>query len=110
MRLRRSTFLAVVAVLSIPACSGPNVDTPECLGALVTMSTAACTTCENNSCGSELSGVESGCSSYLSCICPGGTFTSSAAESCEIDISSASCASAVMAMSQCVEKHCTSEC
>jgi hypothetical protein len=110
MMFSRATSLIVLVALACLACSGPSDDTPQCLGALVTMTTSACTTCQQNSCGSELSSVESGCSAYLECICPNGTFTTSETESCETDISTASCSSAVQAMSQCVEKHCTSQC
>jgi hypothetical protein len=91
-------------------CSGTDYDTPACLGALVTMATTACTSCEQGPCGSELDSVESGCQTYLQCICPGGMVSASGSEACEDDISAPSCASAVQAMQACISAHCAGQC
>ena len=70
---------------------------------------SACFSCEQNSCGSALSGVESACSDFLSCICPGGTYTPSAAQSCGSKITT-SCGNADSALLSCQQQNCTSQC
>ena len=72
---------------------------------------SACGTCEGNNCASQIGGIESGCSDYLSCICPGGTFNQSQITACASEGRvSGSCTSASAAMTQCEQDHCATAC
>ncbi len=72
---------------------------------------SSCQSCMQNSCGSQVSSGESACSAYLSCACPGGTFSESAASasSCQMQVTSA-CSSAEQAIVQCESSNCASAC
>jgi hypothetical protein len=72
--------------------------------------TQACVSCIESKCASQLSTYESACATYISCICPGGTFGGSGVEdACGSDLGSA-CLLAGEGNVQCAEDMCTSQC
>jgi hypothetical protein len=75
------------------------------------VASTACYTCGQNSCGSQLSSYESACSSYFSCVCPGGTYSVSAfmSSTCSGDLTG-SCGSADNALLTCISQNCVGAC
>jgi hypothetical protein len=69
-----------------------------------------CVTCVQSACASKLSGVVTGCSAYLSCVCPGGTYDESAQAMCASEENVASCAAASDALESCKKASCASSC
>jgi len=70
----------------------------------------ACSSCAESNCGSQISGYESGCSDYLSCICPGGSYNGSLAQQCVSKAQESSCTPAAESVGTCVQQHCASQC
>jgi hypothetical protein len=71
-----------------------------------------CFSCMQTSCGPELSTLESACSDYFSCVCPGGNLSCSAnaSSACEQDGNEAACASAGLPFGTCLQKNCETQC
>jgi hypothetical protein len=72
----------------------------------------ACLSCYESKCASQLSAVESGCSDLISCECPGGTFSLSAATSatCQSKADEPSCNGVSTALTNCEFQSCQAEC
>ena len=110
------TAAAVVAVGFLVACSssssGSGGSIQSCKGG--TQSTgqgsAACTTCLQGSCGSQLSAAESGCSDYFNCF--GGCNCSdlTCIEGCLSKATASSCQTPFMSLGSCISSSCASEC
>jgi hypothetical protein len=76
-------------------------------------SSPGCTSCVESRCASQVSGFESACSAYLSCVCPGGAAYSVAAatsSACMADEMQPGCQSASTAVGSCASSSCMSEC
>lgn len=71
---------------------------------------SACSSCVEANCGSQISGFESGCSDYLSCMCPGGAFNASLAQQCQSKAQESSCTSAGQGVATCASQQCASAC
>ncbi|HEY1691662.1 MAG TPA: hypothetical protein VGG39_05855 [Polyangiaceae bacterium] len=95
------TIAGAVTVLgAIVACSGSTGSAggagggtyDSCLSSLLG---SACIACVNSNCGGALGDMETGCSDYFGCICPGGNFSAPNAESqtCASKLEESSCAS-----------------
>jgi hypothetical protein len=73
-------------------------------------SSPACIACIENDCASQLASVETACSDLLACECPGGVFSTVAAEMCSPKAEEPSCMNAVPAIDSCEEQYCESAC
>jgi hypothetical protein len=72
-----------------------------------------CVTCVENSCGTPLSNIESSCTSYWSCACPGGNYDATAANSstCTATLTgNTACVNATDGFSSCVNTSCATQC
>lgn len=72
-----------------------------------------CVTCVENNCGTPLSNIESSCTDYLNCACPGGSYDASAASSstCEGALTNNTpCNNATDGFGACLQSNCTTEC
>jgi hypothetical protein len=74
---------------------------------------STCASCVQNSCGSQVSAYEgnSGCGSYLSCVCPNGTATTDTTvlQQCAQQ-QGQGCNSAASTLSTCINTNCNSQC
>jgi transposase len=106
--------VAVPALVGLFACGGNTAEsntTGETNACLATVVGSDCFACVQASCGPELSGYESACSDYLSCVCPGGNFSCSAATSaCNPNAGGSSCAIAENSYGACGLQHCKTAC
>src|ERR1700685_3033646 len=106
---------ALSALVGLFACGG-NIaggnTTGETNACLATVVGSDCFACVKASCGPELSGYESACSGYLSCVCPGGNFSCSAATStaCNPSAAGSSCATAENSFGACGLQNCKTAC
>ncbi len=103
-------FAAVAACSSSNNGSGGGGSGGSCAESLTGTAGSACGACEQSKCSSQMSGIESGCSDLLSCVCPSGTYNASLVEQCASKAEESSCTSASQAMSACVSANCSSEC
>jgi hypothetical protein len=106
---------AVSALVGLFACGGGTVGgntTVETNACLATVVGNDCFSCVQASCGPELSGYEIACSDYLSCLCPGGNFSCSAATSstCNPNAAGSSCATAEASYGACGLQNCKTPC
>jgi hypothetical protein len=89
MKMKQIVVLGALAVASVlvGACSssssnnGPGGAAGSCLASSNPSSTSGCNSCVETACSTQLSNVNSPCSDYLSCVCPGGTYSASASMS-----------------------------
>ncbi|MGD0524866.1 MAG: hypothetical protein ABSE49_06975 [Polyangiaceae bacterium] len=102
--------LAAVAAFACSSSSGNN-SLANCL-ASANGASASCTSCVESKCGSQLSAANSACSAFVSCACPGGTYSASAAmsESCEMNATTSDCQTAGNNIDSCVTSNCASQC
>jgi hypothetical protein len=109
MRWIGSAIMASAVGVAAFACSGGG---GSCLQSLADSLGPGCYACLQASCGQETNTVQSACSAYLSCACPGGTFSSSAAMSstCAADEQQSSCQTAQSALDSCTSQSCGSPC
>ncbi|HEY1694245.1 MAG TPA: hypothetical protein VGG39_18880 [Polyangiaceae bacterium] len=100
----------VGAAVAAVACSSSSKGngSGSCNGAPTTES-ADCTSCIENSCGSQVSAYESACSDYVSCFCNGGA-NAQAEQNCESKLSEGNCASAGDAVGTCEQSSCATQC
>src|ERR1700722_5594190 len=121
--MTKSTWFAATALgacVTLFACSSTSsgggdaaVSYGAYTGCIEGEAPQACTSCLENSCGTQLSNFESACTDYLQCICPGGTYSDTAAQSttCQMKGSSdTTCANADTGLTECLNTSCTSEC
>jgi hypothetical protein len=99
---------AVAAWVGLFACSSSG-GTNSCLA---TALGSDCLSCLQTSCASQLSGVESACSGYLSCACPGGNFSCSsfASSACQQMAGESSCETAEDSFDACSSTSCHTQC
>jgi hypothetical protein len=94
------------------ACSGSgNSNDNACFESASEQSgqTEACLGCIESKCASQLSTYESACATFLSCVCPNGTYEGSATDACGSNLGSA-CLLAEQDNVQCAEDMCASQC
>ncbi len=87
--------------------SGSGGTAMQCLQS---SSTSACYQCIATSCAAQLSAVESGCSAYISCVCPGGVYDPNNVQGCTPDEMVSSCTSAIQPLGTCEAQSCGSAC
>jgi hypothetical protein len=112
-RFTTSVFLGLsLAALAAAACSSSSSGGGGSSGAAACFSqgNTACASCVESKCGGQLSAVESGCSDFIGCVCPGGSFNSSLASQCLSKEQEASCMSAVSPLQSCETSNCASAC
>ncbi|HEY3822786.1 MAG TPA: hypothetical protein VGL81_36730 [Polyangiaceae bacterium] len=104
----------VTAALAAFACSSSSGGggNNSCVNSAASQGSAACGSCLESKCGSQLSAAESGCSDLLSCECPGGTFSATAAASsaCQAKAMESSCSGPYQDVGSCITSNCDSEC
>lgn len=106
----RFSLGAVASLVGLLGCSSGGGEGPSsCLPAAVG---SGCWSCLQAHCGSQLSGFESACGDYLSCLCPGGSVSCSAANSsvCDAKAQESTCPTAGMSMGVCVQQNCEAPC
>ena len=104
----KAFYLAVFLI----ACEGSGNSTDDqCFESSLEQAggTQACFNCVMSSCKSQVDEIESACTTYLACVCPGGTFDGSAENACGSDIGS-DCQAAFVAGAQCQDTTCASTC
>lgn len=110
------TILAAVAMTAAAfACSSSSNGgggSSQCASSFGPMGSGdtQCSSCTQSNCGSQISAIESGCSDYLSCICPNGTVDENLAQQCAPKAQESSCSSAESNIGSCVSAHCATEC
>lgn len=76
---------------------------------LASSTTQACIQCIEQSCNGQLGSLESACTAYISCICPGGVYNSGLVNGCQPDINAA-CSSAANVLGNCETNSCATAC
>jgi hypothetical protein len=113
MTLRRGWVLGAVAtaLVALVACSSSSSSGSNNSCVAASAPSPACYSCGQSMCGSQLSTYESDCGSYISCSCPGGTYSATAAMSsaCTADVTG-TCQTADQALGACVQQNCASPC
>lgn len=101
--------MAAVALVACSSSSNGSGSNTSCVEG--SAPNEACYSCAQSNCGSQLSAFESDCSTYLSCVCPGGTYSSTAAASsgCNADVTG-QCQTTDMTFSTCIQQKCESTC
>lgn len=110
MKMKQIAVLGALAVASVlvGACSSSSSNNGgnagSCLASSANSGSAACNTCVENACSSQVNNLNSPCSGYISCACPGGTFSQTAASSmsCQAQLQTQSCAPAVQSFVSCI--------
>jgi hypothetical protein len=124
MMKERSIVAGLVsAVAALLGCSSSNNNNRGGTGnssdgadvACLSMSStpmAACQLCAENACGSLLSAAVSGCSDWIGCACPGGTFSTTGAFTmvCQNALTEASCICAQESFFDCSNQNCMIQC
>jgi hypothetical protein len=100
----------VAAVAAALACSSSNGSggPDSCVAQQVG---SVCLSCAQDKCGQNVTGYESACADYLSCICPGGTLSSTAKQSsaCQAKNTTA-CGNAAQTVGACAQQNCNAQC
>jgi hypothetical protein len=99
---------ALVAAIAL-ACSSSS-SPPSGPSCQTTTSTAMCTSCESSKCGSQVSMVESACSSFESCYCACAAGNTSCQLGCTTNNVTPACTSASEAVVMCSQANCQTEC
>jgi hypothetical protein len=73
-------------------------------------STSTCYNCVATSCSAQLSAIETGCSQYISCVCPGGVYDANNVTGCESLEMVSSCTSVLNPLVTCEEQSCAAAC
>jgi len=102
---------ASLAALACSSCGGGGGGETKVSCLEQTAPSHDCYQCGQSNCGSQITTVESACAAYIDCICPGGTFSASAASSssCKADLGG-SCQGADATFTQCIQQSCGSVC
>jgi hypothetical protein len=113
MTRKRGWILGAVAMAAtvLVACSSSSGSGSNTSCVEGSAPNEACYSCAQSNCGSQLSAFESDCSTYLSCVCPGGSYSSTAAASmaCAADVTG-QCQTTDSTFSMCVQQKCQSQC
>lgn len=113
MTRQRGWVLGAVAMAAmvLVACSSSSSSNSNTSCVEGSAPNEACYSCAQSNCGSQLSAFESDCSTYLSCVCPNGSYSSTAAASstCTADVSG-QCQTTDMTFGTCVQQKCMSQC
>ena len=116
MKIKRWTvawaLTGIAALLGCSSSSSGSDGNAGCLEAQAATGGSGCYACIQSKCASQLTSYESVCSAYISCVCPSGMFSVTAAESaaCEQDLSESACTSASQAGQDCQTANCATEC
>ncbi|HTQ45991.1 MAG TPA: hypothetical protein VMI75_24715 [Polyangiaceae bacterium] len=118
--IKTLTIIALSAVAAASyACSSSSSSSnggggaSQCassVGGMPSGSDTQCSSCVQSNCGSQISGFESGCSDYLSCVCPNGSVDQSLIQQCAPKVQESSCTSAEQNIQSCINAHCASQC
>ncbi len=89
MKRKKTAVLGALAVVAVAAVgcsssgSGNNSGgaAGSCLASSSTSGSTACNTCVQNACSAQINDLSSPCSGYISCVCPGGNYSATAAAS-----------------------------
>jgi hypothetical protein len=104
-------IVAAFVVTAVLGCSSSTSSTGSpggaagaCLASSFSSGSAACDTCVENACVSEVNGLSTPCSGFISCACPGGTYSTTAASvpSCQSQLQTGSCSTAAKALTNCI--------
>ena len=103
---------SVAVAVAAFACSGSSGSTANaCISSAFAQGGTGCTTCIDDSCGSELGSFESACTDYINCVCPGGTYDSTKLSGCQATAKNdSSCVSADQTFATCLQNNCTAAC
>ena len=103
--------LATATLATFACSSNSNNAATSCL-ASANGATSECVSCVESKCGSQLNALDSACSAYISCACPGGTYSQSAAtsSSCVANEMASGCETADNNVGSCVTSNCSSQC
>jgi hypothetical protein len=110
----RSFVTCIVIGWSATACSAvlgiqPLYTTDP--GCIIDMAEGTeCVTCLQGACATELGGVEKGCEDYLSCVCPGGTYSASDMAICAPMATAENCTRANESLTACRVMNCAPSC
>ncbi len=115
--MMKSWMGAALALAStLIACSSSNggTGTPAQESACVTSlesTLPTCAACLETNCQPQITSAESGCSDFVSCICPGGTYNASDLTICEATGAlQPTCPAATKAIETCASAHCATQC
>jgi hypothetical protein len=110
-RVGISLFGFGMAVVAALACSSGSSGGGSGGGAsCFAQGNSACASCVQSKCGSQVSAVESGCSDFIGCVCPSGSFEANLAQGCYSKEQESGCMSAVQPLTSCEMSNCASEC
>jgi hypothetical protein len=102
---------ATAAALACSSSSNGGGNGSSCFStSLNTSGNTNCSSCVESKCGSQLSGVESGCSDFINCVCTGGTYNANNVQTCLSKEQESSCTSAITPLSSCENQNCASQC
>jgi hypothetical protein len=87
--------------------SGSGGTAMQCLQS---SSTSACYNCIATACAAQLSAVETGCSAYISCVCPGGVYDANNVQACSPQEQVSSCMGVIPPLGTCEAQSCASAC
>jgi hypothetical protein len=104
------TAAAACACSSTSSSSGSAGPTACTTSGFDSNGNAACGTCVESACASQVSMFQSACSDFQSCACPGGTFNPADEKSCESKLTESGCSSALSVLDSCQQQHCTAKC
>jgi hypothetical protein len=106
-----STALALLVLACSSKSASKGGSLPTCQGAQPSSgsNSAACTSCVESSCSSDLSSVESACSAYLGCYSGCQCSDGQCIANCQSQVTS-NCESALTAGSSCEAQNCPSQC
>jgi hypothetical protein len=71
---------------------------------------SACYSCAASNCAAQLSALETGCSAYISCVCPGGVYDANNVTECQPQEMVAGCTNALQPFATCEEQSCAAAC
>ena len=99
------------------ACSSTSSAGPTNYGSYTSCisqgASSDCVSCVESNCGTALSNIESACTSYWSCACPGGNYDATAAmsSSCEANLTgNNACSNETAGFNTCVNSSCAAQC
>ncbi|HTQ46455.1 MAG TPA: hypothetical protein VMI75_27050 [Polyangiaceae bacterium] len=95
----------VAAALACSSSSGGGASA----NCLVSYAGQGCLTCVQTNCNSQLGAASNSCGSFISCVCPNGTYVASDLQMCESRASS-QCQSDGSALNTCVQQKCSTAC
>jgi len=104
-----TTALFVLAACSSSNNGGSTSGDSSCVASLAS-NLPTCAACIESSCPSQVTTAESGCSDLLKCVCPNGTYESSALAFCSLSAGEPGCSPATQAVESCASAKCATQC